>query len=57
MGYVLVFGFLLLVSLVISTLLNLLAGWAGSWFAFEQVLRVINEIAAFALFARRCFSG
>ena len=43
-GYVLAFGFLLLVSLVISTLLNLASGWAGSWFALEQALRVLNEV-------------
>ncbi len=46
-AYVLAFGFLLLVSLAISTLLNLFSGWAGSWFAFEAVLRVLNEVIAF----------
>jgi membrane protein len=30
-AYVMAFGFLLLVSLALSTLLNLFAGWAGSW--------------------------
>ena len=54
-GYVLVFGFLLLVSLVISTMLNLAAGWAGSWLALEQVVRVLNEIAAFAVCASLFF--
>jgi membrane protein len=54
-GYVLAFGFLLLVSLVISTLLNLLAGWAGDWLALEQLLRVANEVAAFAVCAALFF--
>ncbi len=48
-GYVLVFGFLLLVSLVISTLLTLFSGWAGSLFALETLLRVLNEVATFAI--------
>ena len=50
-AYVLAFGFLLLVSLAISTLLNLAAGWAGSWLALEQVLLVLNETLAFAICA------
>ena len=48
-GYVLAFGFLLLVSLVISTLLNLASGWAGSRFALEQVIRLASEVLAFAI--------
>jgi membrane protein len=43
-GYILVFGFLLLVSLVVSTLLSLFSGWAGNWFPVELVLRVLNEV-------------
>jgi membrane protein len=54
-GYVLAFGFLLLVSLVISTLLNLAAGWAGQWVALEQAVRVLNEVAAFAVCAALFF--
>jgi membrane protein len=54
-GYVLAFGFLLLVSLVISTLLNLAAGWAGSWLALEQAVRVLNEVAAFSVCAALFF--
>jgi membrane protein len=54
-GYVLVFGFLLLVSLVISTMLNLVTGWAGNWLALEQVVRVLNEVAAFAVCASLFF--
>ena len=37
-AYILAFGFLLLVSLAISTLLNVFSGWAGDWFAFELSL-------------------
>jgi len=54
-GYVLVFGFLLLVSLVITTLLNLAAGWAGHWFALEHAVRVLNEVAGFAVSAALFF--
>lgn len=48
-GYVLAFGFLLLISLVISTLLNLASGWAGARFALEQVIRLASEVLAFAI--------
>lgn len=48
-AYVLAFGFLLLVSLAISTLLSLLSGWAGQRLALEQVLLVVNEVVAFAI--------
>lgn len=48
-GYILVFGFLLLVSLVFSTLLNLFSGWAGAWLPLETALRVLNELATFAI--------
>jgi len=50
-AYVLAFGFLLLVSLLISTLLNLASGWAGQWFALEQAVRVLSETIAFAICA------
>lgn len=50
-AYILAFGFLLLVSLAISTLLNIFSGWAGGWFAFEQLLRVVNEVVAFLVCA------
>jgi membrane protein len=43
-GYILVFGFLLLVSLVISTLLSMFSGWAVSWLPMEALLRVLNEL-------------
>jgi membrane protein len=55
-AYVLAFGFLLLVSLVISTALNLLTGWAGSGLAFEQLVRVLSELAAFLVCAALFFS-
>jgi membrane protein len=48
-GYILVFGFLMLVSLVISTLLALFSGWVGEGFAFETLLRVLNELATFLI--------
>ena len=54
-GYILAFGFLLLVSLAISTLLNLASGWAGSRFALEQAVRVLSEVAAFAICAALFF--
>jgi len=50
-GYVLAFGFMLLVSLLISTLLTLFSGWLGETFALETMLRVINEAAAFVICA------
>jgi membrane protein len=54
-GYILVFGFLLLVSLVVSTLLALFSGVAGDRPSLEILFRVINEAVSFvvctALFA------
>ncbi|MDB5861060.1 MAG: putative rane protein [Ramlibacter sp.] len=50
-GYILVFGFLLLVSLVVSTLLSLFSGWAGHHVPLELALRVLNEVVAFAICA------
>jgi membrane protein len=46
-GYILAFGFLLLVSLVVSTLLNLLSGWAGHWLPLQLAMRVLNEVLGF----------
>jgi membrane protein len=51
MAYILAFGFLMLVSLVISTLLSVFSGWAGEWFGLEVLLRVLNEVLAFAVCA------
>jgi membrane protein len=55
-GYVLVFGFLLLVSLVISTLLSLVSGWAGTWLPLETLLLVINELVGL-MFGAALFFG
>jgi membrane protein len=48
-AYILVFGFLLLVSLVLSTLLSLFTGWAGEYMALEAVVRMLNEAVSFGL--------
>ncbi|MEO7953340.1 MAG: YihY/virulence factor BrkB family protein [Polaromonas sp.] len=47
-AYILALGFLLLVSLVISTFFNLLSGWAGNYLPLEKVAWVINELVSFA---------
>lgn len=44
LGYILAFGFLLLVSLVVSTGLSLFSGWAGSYVPLEKIAFVINEL-------------
>ena len=46
-AYILALGFLLLVSLVISTFLSLLSGWAGAYLPFEKIAWVINELVLF----------
>ena len=59
LAYVLALGFLLLVSLALSTLINLLAGWAGSWLPvvpWAPVLHWVNELVAFG-FAVALFVG
>jgi membrane protein len=43
-GYILVFGFMLLVSLVVATLLSMFSGWAGNWVPVEIAARVLNEV-------------
>ncbi|MEJ5992133.1 YihY/virulence factor BrkB family protein [Ramlibacter sp. PS3R-8] len=48
-GYILVFGFLLLVSLVFSTLLSLFSGWVGAQPSLEIALRVLNEVVGFVI--------
>ena len=47
-AYILALGFLLLVSLVISTFFNLLSGWAGNYLPLEKVAWVINEVVSLA---------
>jgi len=46
-AYILAFGFLLLVSLAISTFLSLLSGWAGSYLPVEKLAWVLNELVSF----------
>ncbi|WP_405041580.1 YihY/virulence factor BrkB family protein [Polaromonas sp.] len=46
-AYILAFGFLLLVSLGISTFLSLLSGWAGNYLPIERIAFVINELVSF----------
>ncbi len=48
-AYILAFGFLLLVSLVASTLLNVFSGWLGERLALETLLRALNEGVSFGL--------
>ena len=52
LAYVLALGFLLLVSLALSTLVHLLAGWAGARLALAPLapaLQLANEAVAFGL--------
>jgi membrane protein len=51
LGYVLVFGFLLLVSLVVTTLLEMLSGWAGARFPVELLLKLLNVVLGLAITA------
>ena len=46
-AYILAFGFLLLVSLVVSTALGLASGWAGSYLPIEKIAFVINGVVSF----------
>lgn len=46
-AYILAIGFLLLVSLAVSTVLNLVSGWAGEYWPIEKIAYVINEVAVF----------
>lgn len=59
LAYVLALGFLLLVSLALSTLINVLAGWAGSHLSIAPlapIFLVVNEAVAFG-FAVALFVG
>lgn len=51
LGYILVFGFLLLVTLVVSTVLALFGGWAGDRLPLELAMRVLNEVIGFVVCA------
>jgi membrane protein len=48
-GYILVFGFLLMVSLVISTLLALFSGMANDRISLEIAMRALNEVVGFVI--------
>ncbi|MBE7942788.1 YihY/virulence factor BrkB family protein [Ramlibacter aquaticus] len=48
-AYILAFGFLLLVSLAVTTLLDLASSWAGGWIAFKWLLRLLSEALAFGI--------
>ncbi len=48
-AYILAFGLLLLMSLAISTFLNMLSGWAGNYIALERIGFVINEMVSFGI--------
>jgi membrane protein len=59
LAYVLALGFLLLVSLAMSTLIHLLAGWASAHLSFAPLapmMQVVNEAVAFS-FAVALFVG
>lgn len=51
LAYVLAIGFLLLISLVVSTAIKMIATWAGSWLPFGSglLLQAINELIAFGV--------
>ena len=46
-AYILAFGFLLLVSLFVSTALGLVSAWVGSYLPIEKIAFVINELVLF----------
>lgn len=48
-AYILAFGFLMLVSTVIASLLSLLEAWAGSRFDTKVVLAVLNQLVSFVI--------
>ncbi|CAM3446078.1 YihY/virulence factor BrkB family protein [Polaromonas hydrogenivorans] len=47
-GYILALGFLLLVSLAVSTLSSFLSGWAGTYLPIDKVVWVLNELVSIA---------
>ena len=46
-AYILAVGFLLLVSLAVSTFLSLLTGWADNFLPVEKIAFAINELVSF----------
>jgi membrane protein len=47
-AYILALGFLLLVSLAVSTFSNFLSGWAGNYLPIDKVVWVLNELISIA---------
>ena len=47
-AYILALGFLLLVSLAVSTFSALLSGWAGNYLPMKEVIWVVNEAVSVA---------
>ena len=47
-AYILALGFLLLVSLAVSTLSSFLSGWAGTYLPIDKVVWVLNELVSIA---------
>jgi membrane protein len=45
-AYILVFGFLLLVSLAISAVLSFLTSWAGNYMPLERIAVAVNELVS-----------
>ena len=46
-AYILAFGFLLLISLVVSTALGLVSSWVGGYLPIEKIAFGINEVISF----------
>ena len=51
LAYIMAIGFLLLISLVVSTAIKMVATWASEWLPYGSgtLLQVINELIAFAV--------
>ncbi|MDB5928845.1 MAG: ribonuclease [Polaromonas sp.] len=47
-AYILALGFLLLISLAVSTLSNFISGWAGTYLPIDKVVWVLNEVVSIA---------
>ena len=47
-AYILALGFLLLISLAVSTFSSFLSGWAGNYLPIEKVVWVLNELISIA---------
>lgn len=47
-AYILALGFLLLVSLAVSTFSSLLSGWAGNYLPADEVVWLVNEVVSIA---------